>query len=701
MSLQDVNLSASINTSETNFSEEFFIPLLSESTGYDRAVGFFTSGWIRVNARGVAGLLKNRGTARWVASPILDEDDWRAMEAGARSKSEKAEIVASIVDKRIDQIVRELEEDTLDAFASMIAEGLLDFRLAVPTTRLTGGDFHTKLGIFRDAEGNRVGFAGSYNDSAKGLRNYESLHVYWSWSESLLPHLNAVEQEFNRIWNGLDPSLELFALPDASKSRILRLRPPRTHTPKAHVDSTEFQTTNEASVVATPNSPSPEVQLRPYQREAVEAWKANEHRGLLEMATGTGKTITALTAVSERIAEGNPRIILVAAPFSHLVDQWAEEARKFGFSAISVGSSHSNWEARLASSLRRFRSGAATSIFIATTIGSMLLRRFTELIQRDAKHVLFIADEAHNFGAKNATRWLRGVGKEFPERLALSATPTREYDQEGTAFLDQYFGGTVFTYGLEEAIGTFLVPYEYHPHAVEMTEAEFDQYAELSKQIARLSARRDEGDRTATDRMKRLLIKRARVLNNSVEKLSWLREFFSYNQQVEHTLVYVGDKLFAPTMEMLGYELQHRVHEFTGQQSLKERRRLLHSFERGDLEVLAAMKCLDEGIDVPPTRTAIFVASSGNSREFIQRRGRVLRKSPGKEFAVIHDLISTPPAHLLTLAPGHEDSAAVRSALCREWRRARDFASLSMYEYTALDTIKQAIGNHYDLEECD
>jgi superfamily II DNA or RNA helicase len=223
-----------------------------------------------------------------------------------------------------------------------------------------------------------------------------------------------------------------------------------------------------------------------------------------------------------------------------------------------------------------------------------------------------------------------------------------------------------------------------------MTEEEFDEYCILTRQLGKhLILNNGQMDEVS----KRIAIKRARVLNNSVTKLGWVRDNFKKYQNISFTLFYTGDKIFKPLLKILGVEKSIRIHEFTQVQNNEERKLLLEQFARGEYQALVAIKCLDEGVDIPPTREAYFLASSGNPREFIQRRGRVLRLYQGKRNAIIYDLISIPPMEFIEMGISHPNYQAIRSAVKREYLRVKEFASLALNHYQALDQLYPIITN--------
>lgn len=422
----------------------------------------------------------------------------------------------------------------------------------------------------------------------------------------------------------------------------------------------------------TDNSRAAARSLFPYQRAAIDAWFGNDCRGIMAMATGTGKTFTALSAVQElESAGGELSFVIVAVPFTHLVDQWTGELTGMGYEAVSGYGSAERWTAELNRLSRKNRALSRTTFVVVTYAGLASGRLDSEMTEHGAA-ALLIADECHYLGAAHT----RNVMKlPIRYRLGLSATPARYFDGDGTSLLMEYFSGVVFSYDLEEAIENGrLTPYRYYPEAVELTASEFAEYRELTARIGRAFALADQGGDEEAAHL--LLLKRARLMNNAERKLDWLREKLAGEtaESLRFTLVYVGDQLFDQVLELIGVQLGIPCHAFTAEQTTAERARLLKQFAAEEISILVAMKCLDEGVDVPPTRRAYFLASSGNRREFVQRRGRILRLFPEKDHAVIYDAVSVPPHSLgaITLTP------AEISLLSAQFGRIQEFSAGAM-----------------------
>ena len=669
---------AIMDTSSSDLIQDFFVPALAASLRYDRGVGYFSSGWLRVAAAGMVQFAANGSRARWVTSPILNEADWEALQAGDAARTDP--VLRAALAQNIGDLAESLEKETLSALAWMVADGILDFKLALPRNKLERGDFHDKFGIFTDAEGNQVSFNGSYNDSIQGTRNYESIKIFCSWQPAFASLVQADAQRFERLWSNSDPNVRIFDLPEAAREQILRLR--TAERPYSEPEWMKLHRLRALGPVYRPALPAVpgHITLRNYQVGAIDAWFANGCQGLLEMATGTGKTITAL-ACSARLYEQERRLaVIIAVPYQHLVDQWHEEAQAFGYHPILAYQSRTRWIDGLNSQIMEFNGGYRDFISVITTHTTFINPEFQGSIARLSGPSLLVADEAHHLGAERSRQ---NYPQNIPFRLALSATPDRWFDDIGTDALRAYFGETVFAFPLEKAIGVSLTPYYYHPHLVPLTDEEMERYEELSAKIARLINREDEEGQQA---MKMLLIRRAELLNKAENKIEFLCELVGAQDVIKHTLFYCAPGQIDEVLRLLGWEKGLLVHRFTAEEGPRERQQLLTDFANGDLQALVAMKCLDEGVDVPSTRTAFITASSSNPREFIQRRGRILRKAPGKEFSVIHDLVAVPPT-AWTASKNSPTFQAERSIMRRELQRFKEFANPALNKHQALDVI--------------
>ncbi|BAY20735.1 helicase domain-containing protein [Calothrix sp. NIES-2100] len=428
------------------------------------------------------------------------------------------------------------------------------------------------------------------------------------------------------------------------------------------------------------------LKLRQYQQQAMTSWFANNGRGTLKMATGSGKTITALAIACELYQQINLQVLVVVCPYRHLVTQWARECEKFNLQPILAFLDVRNWQSQLSTQIYNLRSGSQRFVTVITTNSTLIGDGFQSQVKYFPDRTLIIGDEAHNLGAPKLEESLpRRVGL----RLALSATPERYFDDDGTQSLFDYFGAVLqpeFT--LRDAIAQgALVHYLYYPILVELTEAESIAYLKLTRRIGRSLLYRERengeaGDFEANEDLKPLLMQRARLIGAAENKLTALRELMATRKDTTHTLFYCSDgsqeagqrsslRQLKAVAKILGVELGYKVSTYTAQTSLQERELLRCQFESGELQGLVAIRCLDEGVDIPAIQTAVILSSSGNPRQFIQRRGRVLRPHPGKERAIIYDMIVLPPDL------DRETIEVERNLLKKELRRFVEFADLA------------------------
>ena len=683
MSLRSAVSGHTVDTSSHDLVEDFFVPMLQHATRYDRGVGYFSSGWLRTHALGMVAFAESGGHARWITSPILAKTDWEALAMGDRARHD--EVLREALAHNVRDLEATLRTDTLSALAWMVADGVLDFRLALPQSKLDRGNFHVKFGVFTDADGDRVSFNGSYNDSLQGLRNYEALSVFRSWDETA-PYVQTAVDRFHRLWTNDDPNIRAYTLPESARRQILELR------------SDERPYTLPSTFTYPLGAPSGDVQepdgieLWDHQEDAIAAWKANGCVGLLNMATGSGKTITALFAASGQEAL---QLLIIAVPTKNLVEQWAEEVRSVMDvpEPILVYESSARWQAKLFRTLRvRHRRGWPSRLVIIGSLASLSGMRFQGVIE-DAglpEHTMLIVDEVHNVGAPTYRRIL---DDSIPMRLGLSATPERPHDEEGSAAIAEYFDREVYQYSMKQALADDrLTPYSYHTYAATLTENEYERYLKLTRAII---ANRSDGSQSTTlftnnkldgdgQSAEQLLFKRARILKKAEAKTDVLSTILD-EHAMDRGLVYCADheqlRDVQATLNDAGV-----IHlKYVGDTPPEKRRAALELLKRGDVPVIAAIDCLDEGVDVPVVDTAVILASSTNKRQFIQRRGRVLRKAPGKRKATLIDVVTLPPPSL-----GPDGKWLLKAEL----RRAKLMAELADNKHAALLDLKRHTENY-------
>lgn len=692
--LRSLDIAGRYRSDREDVVKGFYVPALSVATRYSRAVGYFTSTSLALFARGIEHFASRGGTMRLIASPHLNADDIIDIERGydVRSIIERAAIRALEGDER-DAVL-----DGLGLVGRLVAEGRLDIKLAFVEQAGRVGIYHEKLGIFRDGVGDLIAFTGSANETLGGLlANFESVEVYLGWEPGDGARALRLEADFEDLWFDRTPNLRIEPFPEVARDRLIELsRRPRAELPDRD-DALDPQP-DEVDTPARLGVPAG-LEVRQYQRQAIEAWLGQRGRGILKMATGTGKTKTALIGASQlaHVLErrNEPLIVLVVAPLQHLVDQWITEVESFGVRPIAVYESSQRWLGVVEDQLTELRLGQRPVVAMVATNASFSGERFQSILSRVTQPLLVIADEAHNLGS-SVHRSSMPLNATY--RLALSATPERWFDDDGTDALIDYFGPVVFELGLGQAIEMgALCRYRYLPRLVELTDQENELYVELTTQIAKRLAAGDSLDGDDPDSpIGYLLRRRAGVLGHAEGKVAQLAADLNERRDTWYQLVYCaegsrpaetgepdGPNQIAQVMDMVGNGLHLSAHSYVSQTPREERKVLLRRFGTGqDLRVLVAMRCLDEGVDIPDARVGYLLASSSNPRQFIQRRGRILRRAPGKDMAEILDYIAVPRKGVSI------NFAVERSLLTRELERVNEFGKLSENYETTLAALR-------------
>lgn len=665
---KELNLKISYDSDQDDILNDFYIPVLSHSKRYYRLAGFFSSSSLSLAAAGITGLIANDGEMKIVVSVRLSKDDVEAINKG--SKSPQSAIEDAMIND-MESLEEGLVKNRLKALAYLVAKGKLEIKVAVLTNQkgepLSSESaqyniFHQKVGIAVDERGDTIAFNGSLNESSGGwISNVEEFNVFRSWVDGEVPHLKASVDKFERFWLGNTRRALILDVPEAVRRSLIKMAP---------IDSAELFIEN--------GKIGKRISLRDYQQRAISGWLREGKRGIFEMATGTGKTITALSCLEKVIGGEKSIAVVITAPFKHLVRQWAQEMENLGLGRpIEIHGEVQEWRGVLRDSILDYNNGRKGSLYMITTHETFSKKDFIESIKIVKGNILLIADEMHALGAPTRTG---GLIDRYDFRLGLSATPHRWFDEPGTNALMDYFGKVVFEFTLKDAINsinpetgqTYLTPYEYLPHFVELSQGEMEEYRKISRLIGiRLSNEDDDGKKKEIVDL--LRIKRKRIITNAIEKYAEFNKIIDGIEEKELCLVYCSPRQIGKVQGML---LNKGIiqRKFTASESLKERTRALRDFSSGECQILVAMKCLDEGVDVPAARIAIFLASSENPREFIQRRGRILRRFPGKEKATIHDIIVVPS---LKGPIDHSILEIERGILQKEMKRYKEFAEAS------------------------
>jgi superfamily II DNA or RNA helicase len=702
--LRSLSVKTRYRSDRDDLVRDFYVPALSVATKYSRAVGYFTSTSLALFARGIDQFADRNGQMRLIASPYLALDDIADIERGydVRQIIERATLRAIDIEDR-ESILRGLGQ-----VGRLIASGQLDLKLAFVSQRGRVGIYHEKIGIFRDSDGDLISFTGSANETLGGLiANFESIEVFKGWQSHDGDRALRIEQDFDDLWDNKTPNLRIEPFSDVARDRLIEIgRRPRAALPPQD-DALDPQI--EVGSPAGPLTIPPDLSVRDYQRTAVEAWLSQRGRGILKMATGTGKTKTAMFAAC-RIAQVHrqreqPLIMLIIAPLQHLVDQWTKEVEAFGVRPIPVYESSDRWLPIVEEQLSEARLGHRPVVAMVATNASFSGTRFQAILGRITQPLMVIADEAHNLGS---SAYRGSLPENATYRLALSATPERWFDDVGTDALIDYFGPVAFELGLREAIEMkALCRYRYLPRLVPLTDSESAMYVELTAQIGKRIALGDDlSDADPSSPIGFLLRKRAGILGHADGKLAVLRADVEARREVWYQLIYCAEgsrpsehgpseepSQISQVMRMVGNDLRLTAHTYIAETLRPDRQALLRRFGTGDdLRILVAMKCLDEGVDIPDARVGYLVSSSSNPRQFIQRRGRLLRLAPDKDMAEILDYIAVPPDG----APVNFD--VERKLLTRELERAAEFGKLSENYADTLATLRP-LKDRYGLQD--
>lgn len=694
--LRKLSLKRCYSSDSDDILRNFYLPALSASTQYRRLAGFFSSTALALAARGILGLVRNGGTMKLIVAPKLTRKD---LEKISEFYSSPEDLVAEVMLKETDDLEEEFVRNHVFALAWMLAQKKLEIKVAIPLDESgrtmpfedaeKTGIFHQKVGILEDANGDIVTFSGSINETARAwLMNVEEFKVFRSWEDSEREYAEADVKKFERFWDNKSPRAKVIEMPKAVKEKLVSIAPDDISV--IHFECWYTHTKRR-------------ITLFPHQEEAIEKWISHEGRGILEMATGTGKTYTAMGCLERIWRKEAPLIVVITFPRNHLLPQWEKAIQDFGFKCdgfVAVNR-EGNWKKRVHETFVDIELGYKKRTVVLISHDSFSSEFFREEVSGAASYatLFVIADEVHGLGAPKLKEGLLGC---YRYRLGLSATPERYFDSKGTKELLEYFGGVVFWFTLADAVTTinpntgetYLTPYEYFLKFVPLERDEVEEYLEFVSRIKALSARNEEKpDEEIEELIEQLRFKKAKIVKAARSKLRALEDVVEEvgTQNIHHTLVYCDENLLDEVVEFFT-KRKIIVHRFTMQEStrpekkyggLSEREFLIREFGEGNYQVLAAIRCLDEGVDVPPAERAILMSSSGNPREFIQRIGRVLRRYPGKEKAVIYDMVAYIP---LTFIPP-EFRWVGKRLLDWEFERCLEIARCAENGYKVLNEI--------------
>lgn len=709
--LRTLSLKSVYKSEYDNILEDFYVPALRNSIAYDRAVGFFSAGMLSYAAQGLTALISRGGSMRLIVGGELDDEDFNAMQLGYRQREILDRLGAAFIEQ-IDLVDEDLFRNRLQALSWLIAYNRLNVKIALRRK----GMYHEKIGILRDEAGDQIVFQGSANESVYALLpdfNYESIHVFQCWRPELEDHFRPHLQGFERLWSNDARNTAVVDLPEAARVKLVKIAHSRPRAPQPEVEIDLYRKALGLEQRESGEGPQPtipvtfngvEFELREHQRNALMRWRSEGGgRGILALATGSGKTVTAIYGAIKVFETYQRLFLIVSVPYQNLADQWVDILVAFNIRAIRCYEAKSNWLTDLQQAVYLFRT--RSSDFAAAVVVNRTMQDddFQQLVKDiPGSRFLWIGDECHHHGAA-------GLASSLPAnaelRLGLSATPEHYIDTDANQRLDAFYGKIVASYTLTDALrDRVLTPYDYHVQPVELTQKETEEYDALSAEIRQLVATGALGDPDSVGgrKLQMVLMKRARLLGSAENKLYALRDVLGGMAPTAHTLFYcgdgsVGDQDFADAGRQIEVvsQLVHgcgwKTTRFTSRENRQQRAGILENFRLGLIDAMVAIRCLDEGIDVPACRTAFLLASTRNPRQFVQRRGRILRRSAGKDRATIYDFLVRIPSNK------SENSDYERNLLVAELKRVAEFSTTAMNRSDSYGTLRPLL-REYDLE---
>lgn len=623
--------------------EDFYTPSLQAATEYKRAVGYFTSNWFAVAAAGIAGLANNGGTAKWIISPKLAADDWNAIKQGDAAQRDNN--LYSRMELLVENLQGNLESNTQNTLAWLIADGLLQIKIAVTGGRLRG-DFHDKWGVISDDYGDKVGFHGSQNDSRKSLTNYEANSIFTTWRcEIDEMRVKQHEQRFDDLWRNEKPNIHCFSLPDSVSLDIVELRS----------DERPYKDPGERPKLTSP------YRWR-HQEEAVDAF-LEEGAGILEMATGTGKTRTSLKILDRLLRNDEVENLVVATYGNDLLNQWRETLLDH-FSADEMflfreyGGTHE---------LGNYLATENSRVDVLLTSYANLSDAVTSDTKGKLSRALLICDEVHNMGADTKQEQLGDKLDVFPYRLGLSATPFDPYDPDRNEFLKAEVGPVVYEFGLEPAIRRgILCEFDYTPLRYELSDEDKAKQKEAFQTYAGLKRNNPSIPQS------HLYILLSKVRKESHEKLPVFRRYLNENPEVlDSCIIFVETKKYGLEVQEIIFDYVDEFHTYYGEDDESK----LEEFSEGKLSTLVTSRAISEGIDIQAVKNIVLFTAPRAQGTTIQRIGRALRKDPDNpdKKANILDFVVGSDIELEVLEdedPGTDESMTPPDKERYEWLKA-------------------------------
>lgn len=635
MGLVNLNIQLKYKNLATDLVQYFYKPVLRESVQYDRAVGYFTSDSLITLVEALKPFIQdNQGNIRLIISPFLTQND---LETLRDHQNYAEELVEDIFDQFLSN---EQSLKSAQLLLLLLNKGFLNIKIAIPKNTL--GLFHEKIAIFTDREGYQVAISGSNNETLNAItHNFESFNTFCSWKGEQRAYVENHAADFEHYWHNLENNLEVMDLTEAISSNFLK---------KFETEKTLIELFDDL-IVETIDITHLNFNPYPHQIEGTRRWLENR-QGILKYATGSGKTKTALYIINQLRQQHKKMFNVIVVPDKTLVSQWSDELKENDWLTFKCFSGNPNWNKEFKDHYNYYSIQSHYHVYAVVSANTFFGGRFQKELRRLKEDYFLVVDECHTWGTEQRLASLPSP----LYRLGLSATPELFFSESKTERLLTFFGGIIHEYSLEDAIKEgFLVGYEYNPIFVSLNDSEKETYDEITRKIVTMIGQDTQEMKDGYDKaLEMLLFKRARIVYGARAKLEYLESSIETLIQGGNLIIYAGPTAVTPEVESELDEVSmtqiEAVNEllarkglvfakYTSKETEEERKAYLKQFKNRTYAILTAIKCLDEGVDIPQVDKAIILASSTNPREFIQRRGRVLRLSPGKTKSIIYDFI--------------------------------------------------------------
>lgn len=650
---------ANYNSEIDNIVTEFFIPALQKSTTYQRIGGLFSSNSFALCARGIKELIANEGKMQLIISPILNKDDALIIQNTTTSNLEK--VVTKNILNELDSIESEFEKDHVDALRFLLKEDHLEIRIHIPRDEngnvldkekiIEENTSNEKIGIFQDRDGEVVSFRGPVNANRESWEKGTfsiAVDVSWPTGSKTAEHVENDIDRFEELWNDVDT----YKLPELAKKQII------VNAPKK--DEIHLEKHNVPKWAILPDGRT----LWDNQIKAVNAWTENKKQGIFTICTAGGKTLASLAAST---LTSNDVLVLIVVHGLELVTQWEKEIKYFDpNSDLTIcDSKNDRWRKKLGMVLPNFFNDTLTTEFknktyilvndaTASDDSENGFLQFFKYV--NPNKIMFIGDEVHHLGAEQYQKILQIQSK---YRLGLSATFVRQWDEEGTETIQNYFGGELVDvkYTICDGIRDGrLCKYVYHVFIASLQQDEFDDYYQKTLDIGIISGKlkKDPTNKKLKKDLTMATNIRADIIKNARDKINAYKDIIKSRPNLPY-IVFLDDKKQLKEFRQEHHKLIDHINNsdmekmnnnsfiFDGSTSTKDRKIILEQ-SVGHQTPIFSMYCLDEGIDVPEFQGAILVSSASSERQYIQRRGRILRGAIQGKIAELHDIIVIPTA---------------------------------------------------------